>query len=107
MKYYDEKQLDILRLLNNNEYIKVTNDLTEQCIYLVREQLIRTQYENFPDGRYKVARITQAGKAYIRTLEETTLRYQEPLKVSKRANYISVVAIIIALISLLKSSGIF
>ncbi|MEI3504180.1 MAG: hypothetical protein V8Q42_11200 [Anaerovoracaceae bacterium] len=107
MKYYDEDQLSILRLLNNNEYVRVTDELKEQYIFLTHEKLIRTPYEDFADGRYQVARITQQGKAYIAALEEDQTRYREPLEISKRANYISVAAVFLSVIALLKSFGLF
>lgn len=107
MKYYDEKQLSILRLVNSHDHVRVADELKDQYIFLRREGLVSAAYEDFPDGRYQVARITQQGKAYISTLEENQRQYREPLEVSKRANYISVAAVAISIFALLKSFGLF
>lgn len=102
---YSDKQHEILLFAEKHGHVSSSDFSIEDCAFLVKEKRLRQtatcKCGNKPVNTYK---LTPSGEAYLAALRQNDSRYMEATNIAKKANVVSVIALIVAVASLVFSA---
>lgn len=83
--------------IGSGNFVKYSSENEESCTVLTKDGLASETIQNGCPGII----ITDNGKSYLVELEIGENRYEEALRLSKKANVIAIVSAVLALLSIL------
>ena len=107
IKQYSDLQIALLEKLKSEGMIPYDAAIEHDFAVLKNDGLVSKGYFNRPNDDYLYVKILPDGETYLETKKVDDDRYHEPVSISRKSLWISLISLLISLVAILKSFGFF